>query len=45
MSIYKVKTAKELYPVKDIIFAVTGIACAIVAGIFVANFVTSFAGI
>lgn len=45
MSHYQQKEIKDLYRPKDVIFVVIGIICAIVAGVWLARFLTGFAGI
>jgi len=42
---YKVKSPKELYPAKDILQVLAGIAVVLVLGVMAAHFVTSYAGI
>lgn len=45
MSHYQKKELKDLYRPQDIIFTVVGVICAIAAGVFLAQYFTSFAGI
>lgn len=45
MSHYKHLSVKELYRAKDIVPTLIGVICAIIVGVFVANLVTSYAGI
>jgi hypothetical protein len=45
MSHYHQKEVKDLYRSKDVMFAVIGIVCAIIAGVALARFFTGWAGI
>lgn len=45
MSHYRQLSVKELYRAKDIVPTVIGVICAMTLGVFIANLVTSYAGI
>jgi len=45
MSHYQQRDVKDLYRPKDVMFAVIGIICAIIAAITLARFFTGWAGI
>jgi hypothetical protein len=42
---YQQKTVKDLYPAKDVLFAVVGVICAIIVGVGAARLFTGWAGI
>lgn len=45
MSHYHQKEVKDLYRAKDIMFTVIGVICAVIAGVSLARYATSWAGI
>jgi len=45
MGHYQQREVKDLYRPKDVMFAVIGIICAVIAGVSLARFFTGWAGI